>query len=70
MTVLECDIQPGDFRKLDVFVRESASGLGLDVMDMHVSEEGTTDISDLNLAIKNGMGIYILLTFKHSAKYL
>ena len=51
MTVLECNIQPGDFRALDSFVRESAGGLGLDVMDMHVSEEGTTDISDLSLAM-------------------
>ena len=51
LSVFDCDIQPGNFRALDVYVREMMGGNGLEVMDMHVSEEGTTDITELNLAM-------------------
>ena len=45
-SVFDCDIQPGDFRQLDLYIRETVAGHGLEVMDMHVSEEGTTDITE------------------------
>jgi hypothetical protein len=49
ISVFDCDVQPGDFRSLDEYIRDVANGQGLEVMDMHVSEEGVADITELNL---------------------
>ena len=41
LSVFDCNIQPGDFRALDDFIRGSGvGGQGLEVMDMHGKDEG------------------------------